>query len=236
MLKRRRARACDPESVTDENLQKRPLRSEKHVTFQEPKAPDLVTLPVLSRESHTPSCSTCPDDVPLHSGAGWDAPIDWRIYATNGEDEFEDVTDILAMPVSESESGSEHDQQSSRASGGAASLTPDSYTTCESRYSSPSIEEGASAPSASIASELHSPSPPPSELIRTPAQPEYIPETGVVALNRNSTGSADTETDPEWDVAHTYDPSSRTKTSDPVLDKVTGTIAVGGRTCVLIHG
>ncbi|KAI0749842.1 hypothetical protein C8Q80DRAFT_1164258 [Daedaleopsis nitida] len=150
-------------------------------------------LPILPRNmhAHTLSCSTCPPDSlnGVKGGISGTDPNGFRVYATNDEGEFEDVTHILtpdavsdkrastnsSLGVSASPRHSVRSTKSantctstsgrsdmvrfstttvesattstrlsvhtraSRASEGATSMTAESYTTCESRYSTPSM-------------------------------------------------------------------------------------------------
>ncbi|KAI0775019.1 hypothetical protein BD413DRAFT_611392 [Trametes elegans] len=219
---RPRSTRASLERTIEEGLQKpqRVTSIEKSII---PGAPPLTEaalrardLPILSRDSHTLSCSTCPDSMDAVRGGVSGGAADWRVYATNDEGRFEDVTHILSTdafsganfgtaPInsapaspspsatssaawshraSSASSGSGPEPRSSvhstsdstvtscggggpsrpesRASGSGASMTAESYKSCESRYSTPSFEQDPRDRIAASASASASPSPSPS--------------------------------------------------------------------------
>ncbi|KAJ8496615.1 hypothetical protein ONZ51_g1000 [Trametes cubensis] len=242
------------EQLTEEGLRKPPrvASMEKSII---PGAPpmQIADLPVLpSRDSHTPSCSTCPDSLNgMRSGISGGL-ADWRVYATNQDGQFEDVTHILSSDAfsvrsadnerrstgswsarnstASAGSGNEpqssaHSRSASRASESGASMTAESYKSCESRYSTPSFERHSRdgpppSVSASVASSLRSPSPS-AMLLRTPVQADYTglanaaipvvvkPGAPAASVNRQMATVAESETedmelDSQWDVAKAY--------------------------------
>ncbi|KAI0329304.1 hypothetical protein GY45DRAFT_1325254 [Cubamyces sp. BRFM 1775] len=249
------------EQLTEEGLRWPPRVAsiEKSII---PGAPPMrgADLPVLpSRDSHTPSCSTCPDSLNgMRSGISGGL-ADWRVYATNHDGQFEDVTHILSSDAfsvrsadnerlssgswsarnSTASTGSGlqssvHSRSASRASESGASMTAESYKSCESRYSTPSFErhsrEGPPpSASASVASSLRSPSPS-AMLLRTPVQADYtglanaalpvVAKSGAVAgpADRQmatvvESEAEDMELDSQWDVAKAYSSTPAQKAS-----------------------
>ncbi|KAH9902596.1 hypothetical protein C8Q73DRAFT_11598 [Cubamyces lactineus] len=242
------------ELLTEEGL-RRPPRAASIEKSIIPGAPPMrnVDLPVLpSRDSHTPSCSTCPDSLNgMRSGISGGL-ADWRVYATNHDGQFEDVTHILSSDAfsvrsagnerlstgswsarnstASTGSGSEpqssvHSRSASRTSESGASMTAESYKSCESRYSTPSFERHSRdgpppSASASAASSLRSPSPS-ALLLRTPVQADYTglanaalpvvvnPDAVAGPTNRQmatvvESEAEDMELDSQWDVAKAY--------------------------------
>ncbi|KAI0648924.1 hypothetical protein C8Q79DRAFT_947966 [Trametes meyenii] len=256
--------------VVEEGLQKpqKPIRitsTEKSIIPGAPPPVNASEMPSSWRDSHTPSCSTCPDSMAgMKSGVSGGASS-WRVFATNESGLFEDVTHVLssdafsvhsATPASPcasastsasvgswsarhscESSGSGTQPQSSadsradsRASGSGASVTAESYKSCESRYSTPSFERHSrdgpplsASPSVASASEGgRSPSPPASVsvsvLLMTPEQADYngladaamprvvdatvvvAPREAQLAATMVETESEDMELDSQWDV------------------------------------
>ncbi|KAI0349722.1 hypothetical protein OH77DRAFT_1431765 [Trametes cingulata] len=278
------------ERAAEEGLQKprRVTSTEKSII---PGAPPVADLRVLSRESHTPSCSTCPDSMTGMKSGVSGGGSSWRVYATNEDGQFEDVTHVLSsdpFSVHSADSGhasaeswsqrnssdsagsrssdgsqgkSVHTRTESRASESGASMTAESYKSCESRYSTPSFERhsrNGPPPSASqsASSSFRSPSPPASVsvLLLTPEQGEYA-GLADAALTRAvpsqlatvvESEPEDMELDSQWDVAQAYSTPAQKKpqgagTGVPLpAENLTGlnvgTVDLGGRTCVLMRG
>lgn len=116
---------------------------------------------------------------------------DRRVMPVRGDGQFEDVTHILSedtFAVHDSDSGSERSSTSSQAndsisgdrqSHGGASVAQ-SYATCESRYSTPSVVEGAdeSLSEEQTASFHSAPSPPESPVPETPKHVQQFVTVG----------------------------------------------------------
>ncbi|KAI0671917.1 hypothetical protein C8Q78DRAFT_1078660 [Trametes maxima] len=298
----RRSRAS-LSKVIEEGLQKpqKPIRVASIEKSIIPGAPPVVgssEMPSFWRDSHTPSCSTCPDSMAAMKSGVSGGASSWRVFATNESGLFEDVTHVLssdafsvhsvtpASPCASASasvgswsarhscesSGSGTQPQStadsradSRASGSGASMTAESYKSCESRYSTPSFErhsrDGPPSASPSVASECRSPSPPASVsvLLMTPEQADYngladaamprVVDATVVAPLATVVESEteDMELDSQWDVARAYGAPGDKKPQGhgmrqtkpavvPVVEQVVDTVDVGGRTCVLMRG
>ncbi|KAI0366280.1 hypothetical protein BV20DRAFT_971988 [Pilatotrama ljubarskyi] len=279
------------ERAAEEGLQKprRVASTEKSII---PGAPPVADFRVLSSDSHTPSCSTCPDSMTgMKSGVSGGASS-WRVYATNEEGQFEDVTHVLSsdpFSVHSADSGDAsaaswsqrnsadstgtgssgdsraqklvHSRTESRASESGASMTAESYKSCESRYSTPSLERHSRdgpPPSASqsASSSFRSPSPPASVsvLLLTPEQGDYA-GLADAALTRAipaqlatvvESEPEDMELDSQWDVAQAYSAPAHKRVQSaesgaclPASDfaeQTVGTVDLGGRTCVLMRG
>ncbi|KAI0636236.1 hypothetical protein C8Q77DRAFT_1052370 [Trametes polyzona] len=300
------------ERSAEEGLQKWPRIAslEKSII---PGAPPLSDMPSLSRDSHTPSCSTCPDNsmVGMKSGISGGASS-WRVFATNEDGEYEDVTHVLASDTFSVRSGasdyasatsasasakspsprdsaassgsgtqprsSVYTRTDSRASSSGASVTAESYKSCESRYSTPSFErrlsrESGPSPSASASgtvsvssSVYRSPSPAASVsvLLLTPEQENYggladaalqLPRVVVDDADASvrmmetvvESEGEDMELDSQWDVARAFSAPVQQKVKKAggagrgtpgaaLAEQTVGTVALGGRTCVLMRG
>ncbi|KZT06036.1 uncharacterized protein LAESUDRAFT_726238 [Laetiporus sulphureus 93-53] len=255
----KKVRFADPD---EEQAQQVPSmygeKDEKTSVIPGPPTPTEIILPSLPQQ---PSSST-PNLQP-----------DWRVYAPSVEGQFEDVTHILstsAFAPIEAEGGSpgadsvlsgasedsSRAASSGRASGGAVSLTAESYKSCESRYSSPSLErQSRDGPPDSGSSDSmhlsptfhHSPSPPASELIQTPDPGmgvAFVPlehvggkEAHKLVRGRPESDEVD-EVGSEWDVAKAYGAHSSVG-QESVLSVVVEnmeSVEVGGRKCVLVQG
>ncbi|KZT73520.1 hypothetical protein DAEQUDRAFT_721579 [Daedalea quercina L-15889] len=217
-----------------------------------------VTVPSLARQPNGPASNG--------------PRADWRILA-NYDGQFEDVTHILSTGVfapldRHARTGSRGSMSvlsgsrdsSPRTSGGGASFTGDSYKSCESRYSVPSVgrqSAGASPASAPLSgvpeleAELVVPNSPPSPAL--PVTPGCVhSEPGVplgcvgnkephelVRALRESAVSAESE----WDVAKAYGAHSSIG-GDSLLSRVESvvfegpmeSVDVGGKKCVLVQG
>lgn len=161
-------------------------KDEKNSLIPGPPSSQEVTLPVLSQQSR--------GGPYMHPS---NPSSDWRVFASNNDDQFEDVTHILSTNVfapldrhggskspgadsalsDASKTSSEDMHAASRASGGSASLTGVSYKSCESRYSTPSIARtsrdgppgsGSAESMSPSLSFCRSPSPPASDSVPTP--------------------------------------------------------------------
>ncbi|CDO76992.1 hypothetical protein BN946_scf184298.g19 [Trametes cinnabarina] len=276
------------ERMAEEGLRKLPriVSTEKSII---PGAPP-VDVPILSRDSHALSCSTCPDSMNcMRSGISGHVS-DWRVYATNQEGYFEDVTHILSSDAfsvrsaqdtrrasagswsprhSADSTGSGNIPESSadsrsgsRASGSGASMTAESYKSCESRYSTPSFERHSrdgplpASPTRSSSLSVRSSSSPASVsvLLRTPEQTGYagladaalpkVVDVAVMIPTVSESEAEDMDLDSQWDVAGTYGalvdkhPLNRESVQalPVVVERPAGTVDLGGRTCVLMHG
>lgn len=276
-------------ATAEEGLQKPPRVAslEKSIV---PGAPPIADMPTLSRDSHTPSCSTCPDSVTgMKSGISGSASS-WRVYATNEDGQYEDVTHVLASDTyasirsghsgtssyrhSADSSGSRTQPQSSershsRASESGASMTAESYKSCESRYSTPSFErrsrDGPPSASASASSSLlpasdsptpSSPASPISVLLLTPEQgqggyvgladaamPRVVVDAGAPLETVVESEGEDMDIDSQWNVAQALAAPVLQKQKAQVgpgglgvVEQSVGTVALGGRTCVLMRG
>ncbi|KAI0926259.1 hypothetical protein AcV5_008764 [Taiwanofungus camphoratus] len=231
-----------------------------------------VTLPVLVHGQQPSTGSTSP-------ATSRPSPVtDWRVFASNVDGQFEDVTHILSTNVfaplerdarsrspdsGSSGAGSGEAGSTSRTSGGAASMTGDSYTTCESRYSSPSIEhhdtqddlnlETDLPESMSLSFSFRSPSPPVS-VLQTPELYGYPAATGAGAFDAGAQetgkgphapllgpaipGPEGMNVESEWDVAQAYGASAsgrKEPTPNVIIDNME-MVEVGGRKCVLVQG
>ncbi len=273
--------------TAEEGLQKPPRIAslEKSIV---PGAPPIASMPTLSRDSHTPSCSTCPDSVTgMKSGISGGASS-WRVYATNEDGQYEDVTHVLASDTYVSlrsghsaassayrlsaDSGTQpqsSERSNSRASESGASMTAESYKSCESRYSTPSFErrsrDGPPSASASASSSLlpasDSPTPgsPPSPisvLLLTPEQgacgyagladaalPRVAVDGGEPLNTVVESEGEDMDIDSQWNVAQAFAAPILQKQKAQVgaggvgvAEQSVGTVALGGRTCVLMRG
>lgn len=277
-------------ATAEEGLQQKPPRVASLEKSIVPGAPPLADMPTLSRDSHTPSCSTCPDSVTgMKSGISGSASS-WRVYATNEDGQYEDVTHVLASDTyasmrsghsgtssyrhSADSSGSGTQPQSSersnsRASESGASMTAESYKSCESRYSTPSFErrsrDGPPSASASASSSLlpasdsptpSSPASPISVLLLTPEQgqggyvgladaamPRVVVDAGAPLETVVESEGEDMDIDSQWNVAQALAAPVLQKQKAQVgpgglgvVDQSVGTVALGGRTCVLMRG
>ncbi|CCM02287.1 uncharacterized protein FIBRA_04375 [Fibroporia radiculosa] len=231
-----------------------------------------ITLPTLPQHSHI---------FPGVNTASLPHPTGRRVLVSDTMDgHFEDVTHILstdafAPPLryggessavdsvisaaSDTTSSAREEHSGSRTSGGSASLTGLSYKSCESRYSTPSVERQlhdgplrsgsieSLSPSLSFGG---SPSPPSSELVQTPEQILYSnPRCMSTIRGTEPMGSkephmlvrglriSDADTSSEWDVARSYGAhSSVGKDSLLVMVENMEEVEVGGKKCVLVQG
>lgn len=289
---RQRKSRASLERAAEEGRQKpaRVVSYEKSIIPGAPPQAVLSDMPILPSGSHTRSCSTCPDSlIGMKSGISGGASS-WRVYATNEDGQYEDVTHVLAsdtFSVHSAQSGhasapsyssqrsqaqsprhsmdsvrsgssaepnsSVHTRTESRASESGASMTAESYKSCESRYSTPSFERHSrEGPVMAL-----SPSPPASVsvLLLTPDQTDYVgladaalprvvEVTGSPALLETVVESEteDMDLDSRWDLAKTFGTSvqkpqgSAVGRRSPTDNSNIGTVAVGGRTCVLMRG
>lgn len=274
-------------ATAEEGLQQKPPRVASLEKSIVPGAPPIADMPTLSRDSHTPSCSTCPDSVTgMKSGISGSASS-WRVYATNEDGQYEDVTHVLASDTyasmrsatssyrhsaDSSESGTQpqsSERSNSRASESGASMTAESYKSCESRYSTPSFErrsrDGPPSASASASSSLlpasdsptpSSPASPISVLLLTPEQgqggyvgladaamPRVVVDAGAPLETVVESEGEDMDIDSQWNVAQALAAPVLQKQKAQVgaggmgvVEQSVGTVALGGRTCVLMRG
>ncbi|GBE88526.1 hypothetical protein SCP_1303420 [Sparassis crispa] len=207
-------------------------------------APQAVTLQPFS-----PS-TTCSDGPPTPR------PLDWALFAMNNEGPFEDVTHVLSTSAPRDGAVSRLSEASTttRTSGGA-SLAAESYMTCESRYSSPSVERRSqdstaaargSGESMALSFAFPSQSLPPSEPLRAPEASTgalaVLPAVNLVgqkALHVPSLAPSEelVLAGSEWDVADAY--GARSSGASSVLNEPEEhmeTVEIGGRLCVLVQG
>ncbi|PSS05513.1 hypothetical protein PHLCEN_2v3795 [Hermanssonia centrifuga] len=158
--------------------------AEKPPVIYSNTAPDVTTLPVL--QANSPSPSTTPSPA-AKNPPDWPQgqQSQWRFLSIEEDGHFEDVTHILsgaAFVDMVSDSGDrnstaskDHECSTNRTSNGVASVTAESYATCESRYSSPSIDRASQVSQGSNdASSFLVISPPESPLIQTPRQEDFV--------------------------------------------------------------
>lgn len=218
-----------------------------------------VTVPSLTRQS----TRLVPGPPPNGAQA------DWRFLA-NYDGQFEDVTHILSTDVfaplgRHERAGSRGSMSvlsgsrgsSPRTSDGGASFTGDSYKSCESHYSTPSMPRQSTDVPASplpvpeLEVELVVPNSPPSPALPATPQAAHI-EPGVPVgcvgskepheLVRGIRGSA-VSAESEWDVAKAYGAHSSvggdsllSRVESVVFDGPMESVDVGGKKCMLIQG
>lgn len=173
----RRIQASKPEDATQPN-DKDPEKASQSPGKSSNTILNVVTLPVLK------SNASCPfNDVASGSEGqqqdGQNKP-EYRFLSARGDGQFEDVTHILSEDTfapHDSDVGSNRSSTSSNeqdsTSGGRkshANSVAQSYATCESRYSMPSIQEGDQSISEQTASFHSAKSPPDSPEPETPKQ------------------------------------------------------------------
>ncbi|KAF7799660.1 hypothetical protein EIP86_010900 [Pleurotus ostreatoroseus] len=160
--------------------------------------PEIVVVPVLDADASPQPASP---QVALPSqlvGGPWIPSVQPKagqqqqqqlqypnpLDAEDEENVFEDVTHILSEETFQADVESSDDSNSSshRTSHGAASVTAESYATCESRYSS-----GTRASREASSASFLSMSPPESPMLRTPTQPQYATMTIVPGRPRSKT-------------------------------------------------
>ncbi|PCH42667.1 hypothetical protein WOLCODRAFT_144166 [Wolfiporia cocos MD-104 SS10] len=237
--------------------------AEKNSLVPGPPMYDSVTLPVLAQQPHPSACAPPPV-----------AQADWRVFASNTDGQFEDVTHILSTDVfaplergngsgsptadsilSTSSAHSSSEGSTSRTSGAA-----ESYKSCESRYSTPSVERrsrdgppgSGSADSMYPSISYRSPSPtsPTSpELVQTPEQGAHVSACPVSPLGSKDSRvlrhglceADDADAGSEWDVARAYRAPHSSLGKDSVISVVVedmdaDVVDVGGRKCLLVQG
>lgn len=155
--------------------------SSNHLT-----TPDIVVVPVLN--SGSPSSSNSLSPVPKEPPAEtWKnqpqpQPQQYQLSGAEADGQFDDVTHILSEDTFQADVESEHGSGSENRTSGAASVTAESFATCESRYS-----EGSSGRARRAADEDHasflSMSPPESPVLQTPKQAQFC----VVTRPRSKT-------------------------------------------------
>ncbi|OCH84807.1 hypothetical protein OBBRIDRAFT_798757 [Obba rivulosa] len=244
----------DQSASAEEGLQTHGTQNEKHVAFNIPGPGEHVTLPSLSPGTHGTSVSPPPQILPTAY-----SPRGWRVFTDIHDGQYEDVTHILSpkafgIGVSDPRPGSaqsheneEEGGRTSRTSGGGASLSAESYTTCESRYSSPSApRESQEAPLDSLAMSLSdrapTESPPASPFVSTPdmstrdfaAPPAGAKGQSRVLLNNlalMSAASQDLGLSSVWEneLAEAVERDASGTMEKPV------TVELGDKTCVLMH-
>ncbi|EMD33543.1 hypothetical protein CERSUDRAFT_98645 [Gelatoporia subvermispora B] len=249
--RRKRGSYFDQGAFAEEGFRGRstPTKEQKHVAFNLPGSGDHVTLPTVSSGMHAPSGSPPPQIPPASY-----SPHGWHVFMDPRDGEYEDVTHILSPKAFEPRPGSIGSQDSaiqggrtSRTSGGGASLSAESYATCESRYSSPSVpreSQEALLESASMvfADRSQTVSPPASPFVATPkASACEFGASSIPAKAQNqvildnlammSLASQDLSSTSAWELELANAASHETSGS---LEKL-ATVELGSRTCVLMH-
>ena len=218
-----------------------------------------VTVPSLARQPTRLGPASAKNGV----------QADWRFLA-NYDGQFEDVTHILSTdvfaPLGRHERPSSRGSMSvlsgsrdssPRTSDGGASYTGDSYKSCESHYSTPSMPRQstdvreAPLPVPELEVELVTPNSPPSPAFPATPQAAHV-EPGIPVgcvgskepheLVRGIRGSA-VSAESEWDVAKAYGAHSSlggdsllSRVESVVFDGPMESVDVGGKKCMLIHG
>ncbi|KAJ3524138.1 hypothetical protein NM688_g8612 [Phlebia brevispora] len=230
--------------------------------------PEIVVVPVLDSDAPQQSnrLSVGPPPLPADSRTQDQQQLQYAIITEEDDGPFEDVTRILSEETFQAdvESMDSRDASSSghRTSNGAASVTAESYATCESRYSNNSgrASQGSqvSQQQTENTSSFLSMSPPESPALQTPKQGEFPSSTNTSLPARaflqgipippgrySDRMSASIFEDSDWDIAEAYG-ARYSKTSvlndtgvvevlTPISENMEA-VEIGGRNCILVQG